>query len=216
MNKTINSKINNILFDTLVSRKYILEMLEKRNYDTSEYKTQGSEELKILFQTNSLDIVIHKNNDPNKIAIVKYLVTKPKIKINSLEKEISELLNSDLLINKPLEEYEIIILLKDKKSDSLQKVMDKCISRGIFIQLFWIKNLMYNPMEHRFVPKHEIISNDEYMEVIKKFNIQNNGIPIIYMNDPIAQYLGMRIGQVCKITRTSDTCGKYITYRICT
>ena len=216
MNKTINPKINNILFDTLVSRKFILEMLEKRNYDISEYKSQGSDELKILFQTNSLDIVIHKNNDPNKIAIVKYLVTKPKIKITSLEKEIGELLNSDLLINKPFEDYEIIILLKDKKSDSLQKVMDKCISRGIFIQLFWIKNLMYNPMEHRIVPKHEIISNDEYMEVVKKFNIQNNGIPIIYMNDPIAQYLGMRIGQVCKITRNSETSGTYITYRICT
>ena len=40
-------------------------------------------------------------------------------------------------------------------------------------------------------------------------------MPIILRNDAVAQYMGMKTGDMCEITRKSETSGTYKSYRIC-
>ena len=89
-------------------------------------------------------------------------------------------------------------------------------TRNIFIQLFWIDQIVVNITEHSLVPEHEIISQAEKEQLLEKYNIKSfSNLPIILKNEPVAKYFGMRRGDVCKITRSSETSGIYISYRSC-
>jgi DNA-directed RNA polymerase I, II, and III subunit RPABC1 len=86
----------------------------------------------------------------------------------------------------------------------------------IFCQYFWINALTFNLTQHEMVPTHEIISDDEKALLIKNLQITNlDKLPSIKKNDPVAKYYGMKEGDVCKITRKSETAGNYISYRLC-
>ena len=66
--------------------------------------------------------------------------------------------------------------------------------------MFDINKLLYNVTEH-IVPKHEIISNEEKKELMIKYNLETEDqIPLIKKNDHVIKFLGMKIGNVCKIT----------------
>ena len=68
--------------------------------------------------------------------------------------------------------------------------------------------------EHYLVPKHEIMTEKETAEVLKKFNITKKQFPTILHSDPVVKDIGAKVGQVIKITRNSQVAGKSIYYRI--
>jgi len=67
--------------------------------------------------------------------------------------------------------------------------------------------------EHLYIPKHEIINKKEVEEVLKKFNTKPTEIPLIFETDPAIVGLGVKPGDMIKITRKSPTAGKSIFYR---
>ncbi len=67
--------------------------------------------------------------------------------------------------------------------------------------------------DHVYVPKHEIISKNEANEVLEKFNCKPSELPLIFVTDPAIVGLGVKPGDVIKITRKSSTAGQSLYYR---
>ena len=67
--------------------------------------------------------------------------------------------------------------------------------------------------DHVYVPKHEIISKNEAGEVLEKFNCKPSELPLIFVTDPAIVGLGVKPGDVIKITRKSSTAGESLYYR---
>ena len=62
--------------------------------------------------------------------------------------------------------------------------------------------------DHVYVPKHEIMSKKEAEEVLEKFHTKPTEMPLIYVNDPAIKGLGVKPGDMIKITRKSAKIGR--------
>ena len=60
---------------------------------------------------------------------------------------------------------------------------------------------------HAYVPKHEIMPKKEHEQVLQKFNCNATELPLIFVNDPAIIGLGVKPGDMIKITRKSGTSG---------
>ena len=67
--------------------------------------------------------------------------------------------------------------------------------------------------DHIFVPKHEILTKKEAEQVLENFNCNPTDLPFIFVNDPAILGLGVKPGDMIKISRKSGTAGESIYYR---
>jgi DNA-directed RNA polymerase subunit H len=74
------------------------------------------------------------------------------------------------------------------------------------------KNQVLVP-DHIYVPKHEIMTKQEGEEILKKYNCKPTELPLIFATDPAILGLGVKPGDMIKITRTSSTAGESLYYR---
>ena len=66
---------------------------------------------------------------------------------------------------------------------------------------------------HILVPKHEIMTIKEAEEVLEKYHCKAIELPLIFVSDPAIVGLGVKPGDMIRITRTSATAGESFYYR---
>jgi len=71
----------------------------------------------------------------------------------------------------------------------------------------------FNIFEHALVPKHEIVSAEEREKVLTEYRVQPYQLPRLNASDPAAKAIDAKPGDIVRITRSSQTAGKYTTYR---
>ena len=67
--------------------------------------------------------------------------------------------------------------------------------------------------DHVDVPKHEIMTRKDAEEVLEKYHCKTTDLPLIFANDPAIIGLGVKPGDMIKITRKSATAGESLYYR---
>jgi DNA-directed RNA polymerase subunit H (RpoH/RPB5) len=121
------------------------------------------------------------------------------------------------ILNKiPLATLAAVLLLVGYKLANPNIIKHFWEKDGVFIVIQSIKRLQFNILEHILVPPHRVLSEEETIDIMKKYNIKNKSeFPDISRFDPVAQVIELRPGKVCEITRTSKTSvfSKY--YRVC-
>jgi DNA-directed RNA polymerases I, II, and III subunit RPABC1 len=83
------------------------------------------------------------------------------------------------------------------------------------VEVFTCLELCLNVLEHDLVPKHELLTEDEKLGVMRDYNVTAEQIPRIRTTDPPMRWLGVTKNTLVKITRKSDDDAEgYITYRM--
>ena len=69
-------------------------------------------------------------------------------------------------------------------------------------------------LQHKLVPEHTILSEEEAQKVLDDLNVRLDQIPKILPTDPVVKAIDAKIGDILKITRKSETAGIFVAYRV--
>ena len=196
------------------SRNIILDLVKERGYDTSDYEERSISEIQKMYNEKQLDMLMNKEDtsDDRKIFI-KYHLTG-KIRINQIYEYIDDLYNVEEILTK---KDDFIIITKDQPNDTLKKLMNTIWNKdNIYFVIYNYNNYLFNILNHEMVPQHEVLNEEEKNDVKKKYNIlYDSQFPEISRFDSVAEAIGLRPNQLCKITRNSPTAIKSEYYRLC-
>jgi DNA-directed RNA polymerase subunit H (RpoH/RPB5) len=191
--------------------------LERSGFDVGEYSGFSINEIDAMTANSQLDMML-TNNTSNRKAYVKYYFTEKQSSRQIRPPILAEIVDELYYVESVLEKQDtLIIIIDDEPNDSIKEKIRYLFDHdGIFVILHNIKRLQFNLLEHSLVPEVSVLSEEERVALFKKYNIQNNTqLPEIHRFDPMALALCLRPGQVCKITRVSQTALEHYYYRIC-
>lgn len=198
------------------TRCILTEMLEYRGYDISNISSfttfTGTDKL------DKLSINLSKNG--KELIQVHYEVESTRTNHKKLTKRIEDII-SKLDSPEKSKDLTIIFLVRDGMTPSVKEAIRLLSEKyGVFIQIFPIRNLMYNCTKHKSVPQHIRITKTEYEVYLQDFldslHIESlENLPKIFDTDPVAMFIGLRPGEMCKIIRPSMSAGEHIVYRYC-
>ncbi|CUG82278.1 DNA-directed DNA polymerase II subunit, putative [Bodo saltans] len=109
----------------------------------------------------------------------------------------------------------LLVIIAGKVVATSKKRIDDC-SRADFAlktQLFPEDDLVVNITRHELVPEHTPLSEPELVELLKAHSLEKHMLPRMLTTDPVAVYFGLEKGRVVRISRKSESAGRYVTYR---
>ncbi|GAA5889389.1 hypothetical protein JCM6882_000729 [Rhodosporidiobolus microsporus] len=107
-----------------------------------------------------------------------------------------------------------VLIYKTSMTPSANKVIT-AMSQQFQIEAFQESELLVNITQHVLVPQHEVMTPEQKKQLLQRYRLKDTQLPRIQLHDPVARYYGLRRGQVVKITRSSETAGRYVSYRLC-
>ena len=228
----MSSEILHISENIYRSRKILLEMLDDRGYDTSDYTNYNQDDINVMLnsfishkakdtaETGPLDILVSHKTDGSR-TFVKYRLDKFKV-----SKQLEELITEIYATTNTLQPKDTLIFImldrvifkQNPKENRVEDYVNRYfIKHKYFIQIFGLENLLFNISKHVLVPKHEVITKEETKKLLLDYSIQSiKNFPTIRREDPAAKYIGLRPGQICRITYPSLASCNYVKYRLCT
>ena len=194
------------------SRMYLLESLQSRGYDVSSLIGFSVTAIHQMQQSGGLDMMVEDPNSGRKVK-VRYHDSKALRAGNVLD-YVEDYFTYESILAR---EDGLIIVSKDPPNDSIKKAVRTAWSQsGAYVAVLPLSTLQFSILDHTLVPKHTVLTEEEADEVRKEFGVVSDGqLPSMSRFDPVAQIIGLRPGQICKIDRPSKTAVTSVFYRIC-
>jgi len=181
-------------------RKTLLEMLGDRKYKIpDEVKDLNIQHFIAQYENNEIDIVLDN-------MYVRFFEEDKSFAKNDLKNNYAE------IVEEHGDTINIIIIIKDKIASAVKTELEKNTYSNL--EIFTHNELIFNITKNYLVPKHILLNEEEKQEVYKKYNMKNNdNFQQILVTDPVAKYYAMKVGDLCKIIRSSPSSGLGISYR---
>jgi len=193
-------------------RKTTLKMLSQRGYNvdqtvmdqtTSAFGEQYGREP----DRKALQMLLEKTDDPMDQIMV-FFPEDDKVGVKPIKEHTDQM--SQLGTNRAL-----MIVKHDVTPFARSAIAVLQTQQKVTLEVWRESDLLVDITEHELVPTHEVLDDSAKRELLARYRLKPGQLPRIQVKDPVARYYGMSKGQVCKITRDSETAGRYITYRIC-
>lgn len=185
----------------------IKEMLTDQGIDIDLLNNISKHELDVIHRQsdNIFQIVVNDH-----MKIIYYL--NSKFKFADLKKYLQSKEDESIEKHKMTD---MLIVFKDKINSFNPRNIEEF--ENLNLQVFLMKELLFNISKHRLVPKHEVVRDDaEVVRLVEHYNLKSKlQFPIILKTDPMARYLNVQSGDLVKVTRVSPSAGETILYRCC-
>ena len=170
-----------------------IEMISDRGYNIPDnIKNLQFENYRLLYESKNIDVSF---NDGDKNVYIYYHIDDIK---NLGKNDLKALVKNIHEETKNLKTL-IIIVLNGKANSSVKKELKNETYK--YVEIFERKHLIFNISKHVLVPKHILLTGEEKKDIMEKYNTLEDQLPKIKITDPMAKYLGLKLGDVCKIIR---------------
>jgi DNA-directed RNA polymerase subunit H len=71
----------------------------------------------------------------------------------------------------------------------------------------------FDLFEHKLVPRHEILAQEEKEQLLSQYRVQPYQLPQIKASDPAVKAIGATPGDILRVIRKSPTAGEHMAYR---
>lgn len=192
-------------------RKTCYKMLNKRGYIVPESElAMTSDDFRNKFgdapSREALTILVEKTDDSAEQLFV-FFPEDEKVGVKPIKTYCERMKGESVL--------RAIIVVKINLTSFAKQAIREMVQRGYKVEYFRDAELLVDITEHKLVPEHILLSPQQKQELLARYRLKDTQLPKIQVQDPVARYLGLKVGEVVKIIRPSETAGRYITYRIC-
>lgn len=190
-------------------RRTVLQMLSDRNYDIGDQLEDDFE----TFKMNNYDILEDQKLTGFTINCTHRLDHDDCIQVRFDRTEVNVKVGKEIFKELSKERVKHCIFIV-KEAKATPKIIEAFQKVNYKVEFFTQKEMMINITHHNLVPKHEPLTEQEKEELLRCYKITELQLPYISRNDPICRYFGVEPGIVMRITRKSNTAGRYVTYRL--
>jgi len=196
-------------------RKTLAEMLNDRGYNvTKEELEMTIDQFKETYGDTSREnltmLAAKKDEKESDSQIFVFFAEEARLGVKTIKQYIDRMEKDKI--------KKAILVVQDKITPYAQQVLRTMASQKdenkLVLEEWKEAELMVNITRHVLVPKHVLLTKEDQHDLLKRYKLKQTQLPRIQVNDPVARYYGLVKGQVVKITRPSETAGRYVTYRL--
>mmetsp|Transcript_108391 Transcript_108391/g.169482 ORF Transcript_108391/g.169482 Transcript_108391/m.169482 type:complete len:213 (+) Transcript_108391:84-722(+) len=197
-------RVRRTVFEMLRDRGYIVadqnmnETREQFKEKWDEVRAEGLGREKFL-------ILVQKKADPSVQLIVFFPEEQKRVGVKPIRMLAEKMDEKNI--------KEAILVVKQPLTPLAKTAINEASAR-MRVEVFFENELIVNITQHELVPTHVPLTDEEKTQLLNRYKMKPTQLPRIQKEDPLARYFGMTRDQVVKITRASETAGRYVTYRL--